>query len=101
MCMVMYILNLQLFSILVAGSSSILRFWGMREFKGSCPRGTKMIGFLAMVVTIASTLELAHGQPGIGSRYGSRDPSVCKSQKEPATGAPSPSQIADYLKMQE
>jgi hypothetical protein len=50
---------------------------------------------LAIVLTVAGTLGSAHGQTGAGAKYGSRDPFVCKSKKEPATGAPSPRQIKD------
>jgi hypothetical protein len=53
--------------------------------------------FLMTAVTIAGTLGLAHGQ-GAGAKYGSRDPFVCKSKKEPAKGAPSSSQLRDYVK---
>ena len=39
-----------------------------------------------------------YGQTGLGAKFGARDPFVCKSKKEPATGAPSPSQMRDYVK---
>jgi hypothetical protein len=40
---------------------------------------------------------LAHGQVGAGKPYDTRDPLVCKSLKEPVRGAPSASQLRDYV----
>jgi hypothetical protein len=54
--------------------------------------------YLVLALTFAATVGLAYGQTGIGAKYGSRDPFVCNSKKEPAQGAPSPSQIRDYVK---
>jgi len=54
--------------------------------------------FLAIVVVFAGALDLAQSQTGVGSKYGSRDPFVCKSRKEPAKGTPMPAQIKDYVK---
>ena len=54
--------------------------------------------FTVIVLAIAATLGSAHGQAGAGAKYGSRDPFVCKSRKEPVKGAPSPAQIKDYMK---
>jgi hypothetical protein len=50
------------------------------------------------VLIIAGTLGLAHGEAGLGQKYDTRDPFACKSKKEPAKGAPSPSQAKDYLR---
>jgi hypothetical protein len=54
--------------------------------------------FSVMGLTVACMLGSAHGQTGLGARFGARDPFVCKSKKEPAQGAPSPSQARDYVK---
>lgn len=56
--------------------------------------------FVVTVLTIAGTLGLAQAQPGAGRPYGSRDPFVCKAQKDPAKGAPSPSQLRQYVRCQ-
>ena len=41
----------------------------------------------------------AYGQPqALGAVYGTRDPAVCKSKKEPATGAPSVQQAILYFR---
>ena len=53
---------------------------------------------LALLVVLAGAGVLAQGQTGIGKTYHSRDPFVCKSMKEPARGAPSPSQARDYIR---
>ena len=50
------------------------------------------------VLTIAGTIGLAYGQAGVGKQYDTRDPFVCKSSKEPAKGAPSPSQAKNYVR---
>jgi hypothetical protein len=42
-------------------------------------------------------LAAAFAQPGIGAKYGSRDPQTCDSTKEPTKGAPSVDQIRKYL----
>ena len=49
---------------------------------------------------MAASLGVAHGQAGVGKEYGSRDPFVCKPQMEPAKGAPSPSQLKEYVRCQ-
>jgi hypothetical protein len=53
---------------------------------------------LALLAMLGGTSVLVYAQTGVGKKYDTRDPSVCKSKKEPATGAPSPSQISDYVK---
>jgi hypothetical protein len=53
---------------------------------------------LTLFVILGAAGPLASGQTGAGAKYGSRDPFVCKSKKEPLKGAPSPSQIRDYVK---
>jgi len=40
----------------------------------------------------------ALGQTGEGKKYDTRDPFVCKSKKDPASGAPSASQVKDYVR---
>ena len=57
-----------------------------------------MKNFIMMVLMMTGTLGLAYGQSGMGAKFGARDPFVCKSKKEPANGAPSPSQARDYVK---
>jgi hypothetical protein len=52
---------------------------------------------LIVFAILGGTAILAFGQ-GAGKPYGSRDPFVCKSKKDPANGAPSPGQIKDYVK---
>jgi len=42
-------------------------------------------------------ISVAHGQGG-GKEYATRDPLACKSKKEPAKGAPSASQLKDYVR---
>jgi hypothetical protein len=54
--------------------------------------------YLVAVLTVTCTLALAHAQPGKGKAYGSRDPFVCNSQTDPAKGAPSPSQLKEYVR---
>jgi hypothetical protein len=53
---------------------------------------------LALLIALGSTGVQVYGQAGAGQKYGTRDPFVCKSTIEPATGAPSPSQVKDYVK---
>jgi hypothetical protein len=53
---------------------------------------------LLMISVLLFSITPAHGQAGVGKKYGTRDPFVCKSTKEPATGAPSSSQIKNYVK---
>jgi hypothetical protein len=35
---------------------------------------------------------------GVGAKYGTRDPAVCKSTKEPEKGAPTAEQVAQYVR---
>jgi len=51
--------------------------------------------FAATVITIAGTVGLAQAQPGAGRPFGSRDPFVCKAQKDPATFAMDGADISD------
>ncbi|HLY62525.1 MAG TPA: hypothetical protein VKV95_17425 [Terriglobia bacterium] len=53
---------------------------------------------LLTIFVFAGALTLAYGQEGAGKKYDTRDPFECKSMKEPATGAPSPSQVKDYVR---
>jgi hypothetical protein len=53
--------------------------------------------FVLAVLTMG-TIGLLYGQPGVGAKYDTRDPVVCKSTKEPATGALSPSQAKAYVR---
>ena len=53
---------------------------------------------LALLAVFGGAGVLAHGQSGIGKAYQSRDPFVCKSMKDPARGALSPSQARDYIR---
>jgi hypothetical protein len=53
---------------------------------------------LGVMLVFAGALAPAYGQTGVGAKYGSRDPFVCKSKKDPAKGTPSPSQIKDYVR---
>jgi hypothetical protein len=46
---------------------------------------------------MGATALLAQNHAGDGKPYQSRDPLVCKSQKEPAKGAPSGSQLKEYV----
>jgi len=52
---------------------------------------------LALLAVLGSASVLAQGQTGVGNTYHSRDPLVCNSMKDPARGAPSPSQARDYI----
>jgi hypothetical protein len=52
--------------------------------------------WLALVILGGAGM-LAYGQPGAGKPYDTRDPFACKSKKEPAKGAPSASQVKDYV----
>jgi hypothetical protein len=54
--------------------------------------------FVLAALAVAGTIALSYGQPGVGAKYDTRDPVVCKSTKEPATGGPSPSQAKDYVR---
>jgi hypothetical protein len=54
--------------------------------------------FVLALLTTATAIGLAYGQTGIGAKFDTRDPSVCKSTKEPANGGPSPSQVKDYVR---
>jgi len=54
--------------------------------------------FVSAVLTIAGTIGLSYGQTGLGAKYDTRDPFTCKSKKEPAKGAPSASQVKDYVR---
>jgi hypothetical protein len=47
-------------------------------------------------LTLASSL-LTLAQPGIGAKYGARDPMACPSTKEPTSGPPSADQARKYL----
>lgn len=49
----------------------------------------------ALVIATAFALQ-AYAQ-NIGAPYGSRDPVTCASRKAPASGAPSPAQVAQYV----
>jgi hypothetical protein len=53
---------------------------------------------LLMICILSFCITPAHGQAGVGKKYDTRDLFVCKSTKEPARGAPSSSQITDYMK---
>jgi hypothetical protein len=53
--------------------------------------------FLSLLLT-SFALGQAQAQSGVGAVYGTRDPAVCKSKKEPAKGAPSPEQAIQYFK---
>src|SRR5690348_6662554 len=61
-------------------------------------------GFLSMwlivrsVLFSAGTLATVAAQPGIGSKYGSRDPLVCGSKTEPTRGAPSGQRLVDLVR---
>ncbi len=52
---------------------------------------------LACLAVASAAAVSAQNQPGAGKPYDSRDPLVCKSQKEPAKGAPSASQLKAYV----
>ena len=39
----------------------------------------------------------AQAQPGSGKPYETRDPFTCKSKKDPAKGAPSSTQLKNYV----
>jgi hypothetical protein len=56
-----------------------------------------MKNMLLTIFVLLGALTLAYGQAGAGKKYDTRDPFVCKSTKEPAKGAPSPSQVKDYV----
>jgi hypothetical protein len=60
-----------------------------------------MKSILLTIFALSLWVTPAHGQAGVGKKYDTRDPFVCKSTKEPATGAPSSSQITEYVKCQE
>ena len=53
---------------------------------------------VAMIFLISGTPNLAHAQEGDGRQYNTRDPLVCPSTKAPANGAPSPEQVAAYVR---
>ncbi len=57
-------------------------------------------GFIAVAI-VSGTLTLCLPQnawAGIGSKYAARDPVTCSSTKEPAKGAPSAQQAANYVR---
>jgi hypothetical protein len=51
----------------------------------------------AMVMSAGVAGSLS-AQPGIGAKFGSRDPFVCKSKTQPASGAPSGQQLVDLIR---
>jgi hypothetical protein len=53
---------------------------------------------LAFLVILASVAAQAANQPGAGREYDTRDPSSCRSKKEPARGAPSASLLREYVR---
>jgi hypothetical protein len=53
---------------------------------------------LVLLAVFGGMGSLAYGQAGAGKAYDARDPSVCKSKKDPAKGAPSPIQVRDYIR---
>ncbi len=55
-----------------------------------------MTNLLLAFLTLAAALP-ALAQPGIGAKFGSRDPQTCASQKEPARGAPTGAQLREYF----
>jgi hypothetical protein len=69
---------------------------------GSCIRkedeALKAQILVTLLVVLGGAGVPAQGQTGIGKTYHSRDPFVCKSMKDPARGAPSPSQARDYIR---
>lgn len=50
---------------------------------------------LVLCFTCFTSLMLGQSHPG--ARYGARDPRTCSSTKDPAKGAPSPAQAAQYV----
>ena len=50
---------------------------------------------LTLLLTAGGTAAFA--QSGIGAKFGARDPRICKSQKEPARGAPTADQLKEYF----
>jgi hypothetical protein len=52
---------------------------------------------LALVISAAMS-EVLSGQAGVGAKYGSRDPYVCQSMKEPTSGAPSGQRLIDLVR---
>lgn len=52
---------------------------------------------LTVLMIMCATALLAQNHAGDGKLYQSRDPLVCKSQKEPAKGAPSGSHLKEYV----
>jgi hypothetical protein len=53
--------------------------------------------FLSLLLA-SFALGQAQARSGVGAVYGTRDPAVCISKKEPAKGAPSPEQAIQYFK---
>lgn len=52
---------------------------------------------IALLLLVGAACAPAYGQVGSGKPYESRDALVCKSKKDPAKGAPSASQLKDYV----
>lgn len=47
---------------------------------------------------VAAAAALVAAEPGVGAKYESRDPFVCASRKEPASGAPSANRLKDLVR---
>jgi hypothetical protein len=59
----------------------------------------KMRNMLALLLIFGGTAICAHAQDAnTGKDFATRDPFVCKSKKDPARGAPSGSQLIDYIR---
>jgi hypothetical protein len=56
-----------------------------------------MKSMLMTIVVLLGSLTMAYGQAGSGKKFDTRDPVVCKSTKEPSRGAPSLSQVKEYV----
>src|SRR5438552_7021384 len=53
---------------------------------------------LFLATLVLTTAQIVHAQQGSGKQFATRDPLVCTSKKMPATGAPSPEQIKQFLR---
>ena len=63
-------------------------------------KGEKLVKIrtmFALWVAFGCAGVLKQGQTSIGKTYHSRDPFVCKSMKDPSRGAPSTSQLREYI----
>jgi hypothetical protein len=54
--------------------------------------------FWIAFVVLTGVMPFARAQPGVGARYGTRDPLLCSSKRDPVNGVLSPGQAARYFR---